>query len=158
MTLTKMTSQEYAIWSPRSKKLYAADKMRAQHLSEAEALSVAEESFKRFLPEELHSKDNHLYTFKNERQEILGFIWFQVMSSPSNRHAFICDVIIEEEFRGVGLGKTMMRLIEKEVKNMGLDRIGLHVFGFNETAIRLYQSLGYSTVDLVMEKSIAGGL
>lgn len=47
-----------------------------------------------------------------------------------------------------------MSLIEQEVTKQGLNRIGLHVFGYNKTAINLYQSLGYETTDLMMEKEL----
>jgi len=36
-----------------------------------------------------------------------------------------------------------MRFIESEVKNMGVDKLGLNVFKDNESAVSLYKSEGY---------------
>lgn len=49
-----------------------------------------------------------------------------------------------------------MLILEEEVKARGLDLIGLHVFGFNETAIGFYRSLGYQVTNLMMEKQLIG--
>jgi len=149
-----MTVAEYESWHPRSRALFAADKVKANGLTPEEAERVALESFNRLLPHGLSSLDNFLFTAKDEQGLVLGFIWFNVRGSERNRSAFICDVIIEEPHRGQGHGRRMMTLIEDEIKKLGLQRVGLHVFGFNERAIHLYQSLGYFTTDLVMEKSI----
>jgi len=60
-----------------------------------------------------------------------------------------------KSFRGKGLGRQIVLLAEKEALARGLNRIGLHVFGFNETANGLYRALGYITTDLVMEKMLS---
>jgi ribosomal protein S18 acetylase RimI-like enzyme len=155
MKIKLMSETEYNIWAPRSRASYAADKMRANSLTQEEAEKTAQDDFNRLLPDGRNSKDNFLFSAKDECGNILGFIWFCVRGAEGNRRAFICDVIIEEQHRGKGYGKQMMLLVEQEAKKEGLNRIGLHVFGFNDTAIRLYQSLGYATTDLVMEKSLS---
>ncbi len=154
MKLTPMTETEYNIWAPRSRRDYAADKMKANSLTQQEADKIAADDFARLLPEGLNSKDNYLFGVKDETLQNVGFIWFRVQGALDNRKAFICDIIIEKQFRGRGYGKKTMQLIEHEVQKLGLSRIGLHVFGFNKVAIGLYESLGYLTTDLVMEKTL----
>lgn len=156
MKITPMSESEFKVWAPRSRAMYAADKMQANGLTKAEAEKIARDDFERLLPGGLNSRDNFLFSAKGEDQTIVGYIWFCVRGADDNRRAFICDVIIEKQFRGKGYGKKIMQFAEQEAKKMGLKRIGLHVFSFNETAIRLYQSLGYATTDLVMEKSLSG--
>lgn len=154
MKLHPMTDSEYEFWSARSQANYATDKMKANSLTRADAEAIAAADFKRNLPDGLLSKNSFLYTAKDAEGNRLGFIWFTIRGGSGNQYAYICDVIIEEPHRGRGLGKQLMRLIEDKVKEQGLSRIGLHVFGFNEPAIRVYQSLGYLTTDLVMEKRL----
>lgn len=149
-----MSGKEYNVWAPRSQASYAADKMKANRLTKAEAEKIAHDDFKQMLPDGLGSKDNFLFAAKDESQKIIGFIWFCVRGAEGNRRAFVCDVIVEENYRGKGFGKKIMLLAEKEAQSQGLRRIGLHVFGFNETAIHLYKSLGYTTTDLTMEKDL----
>ncbi|MGZ3771140.1 MAG: GNAT family N-acetyltransferase [Bdellovibrio sp.] len=155
MKINLMSETEYNIWLHRSRASYAADKMKANGFTQEEAEQIARDDFNRLLPDGYNSKDNFLYSAKDEKENILGFIWFCIRGAEGNKRAFICDVVIEEQYRGKGYGKQMMLLMEQEAKKKGSNRIGLHVFGFNETAIRLYQSLGYATTDLVMEKNLS---
>lgn len=154
MKLTKMTQEEYDRWAPRSRAEYAQDKMKANRLTQAEAEEIAERDFHRLLPDGLNSKDNYLFTMKDPQAAQVGYIWFCVRGASDNRKAFVCDIVVEENHRGKGYGKAAMLLVEEEAKQIGLKEIGLHVFGFNKTAIGLYQSLGYQTTDLVMAKTL----
>lgn len=153
MKLVSMTENEYSHWAPRSRQCYAEDKMRANGYTKEEATKIAEADFNRLLPDGFESKDNYLFTMKDE-DKIIGYLWFMIRGAETNRKAFIADIIVEEEFRGQGYGRKAMKLLEEEVCKLGLKEIGLHVFGFNETAIALYSSLGYQTTDLVMAKKL----
>ncbi len=106
-----MTEAEYSMWAPRSRREYAADKMKANSLSQQEADKIAEDSFKTLLPEGLKSKDNFLYSVKNENQENIGFIWFMIRGNADNRRAFVCDIVIEEPYHGQGFCKKTMQLL-----------------------------------------------
>ncbi|MBT3786614.1 GNAT family N-acetyltransferase [bacterium] len=57
--------------------------------------------------------------------------------------------------RGKGYGKKAMHLFEEDVKQRGVKRTGLHVFGFNKAAAGLYQSIGYEITDLSMQKELS---
>ena len=153
MNLIPMTQSEYNHWAPRSREAYAKDKMRANGYTEEEAHKIAESDFLRLLPDGYETKEHHLFTMK-DGDKTVGYLWFMVRGAENNRKAFIADIIVEEEFRGQGFGKKAMKLLEEEVCKLGLKEIGLHVFGFNETAIALYTSLGYQTTDLVMAKKL----
>lgn len=153
MKLEQMTPEEFSLWAPRSKSGYANDKEKANGLTPKEAQEIAEKDFLRLLPEGLNSKDNFLYTMK-DGEIAVGYLWFCIRGAQDNRKAFLCDIIVEQEYRGKKLGKGAMLLLEEEVKQLGLKEIGLHVFGFNERATQLYKSLGYQVTDLVMAKRL----
>lgn len=91
---------------------------------------------------------------KSSADVVVGYLWFSIRGAQENRKAFICDVIVEEAQRGRGFGRKAMLLAEQEVKSLGLNEIGLHVFGVNAPAIALYESLGYKTTNLVMAKTL----
>jgi RimJ/RimL family protein N-acetyltransferase len=61
---------------------------------------------------------------------------------------------LNPDVRGKGFSKEVMVLLESEVKKQGLSSIGLHVFGHNKTAIRLYEKSGYRVTNQVMMKEI----
>jgi ribosomal protein S18 acetylase RimI-like enzyme len=154
MKLEKMTQIDFEIWAPRSRQGYVEDKIKANGLTKNEAQEIAEKDFTRLLPDGLSSKDNYLYTMKNSDSTVVGYLWFCIRGAVDNRKAFLCDIVVNENYRGQGIGKSAMLQLEQEVKKLSLKEIGLHVFGFNEKAIRLYQSLGFRTTDLVMSKSL----
>lgn len=147
-----MTDSDYAFWQARSLEDYIKEKMKANSLTRAEAEEVGKSDFKRILPEGLGSKDNYLFKMVSDVSEVLGYLWFCVRGAEDNRRIFIYDIIVEEKHRGKGYGKKAMLLAEEKAKSLGVKKMGLHVFGHNKTAIGLYQSLGYHTTDLVMEK------
>jgi ribosomal protein S18 acetylase RimI-like enzyme len=47
-----------------------------------------------------------------------------------------------------------MKAIEIIAKQLGLTRLGLHVFGHNEIARNLYETLEYRETNIRMEKSL----
>ena len=57
-------------------------------------------------------------------------------------------------FRRRGYGEQAMAAIEDKVRELGLDTIDLHVFGFNTAARALYEKMGYSVTDVNMRKRL----
>src|SRR4029453_9727851 len=67
---------------------------------------------------------------------------------------FLYDIEIESAFRGRGLGRQLMLLIEEEARRRGFTEIRLNVFGGNELARSLYRSLGYAEFAIAMRKRL----
>lgn len=59
---------------------------------------------------------------------------------------YICGVALFPEFRGGGIGKTLMQLAEQKCAEIGLNKLSLIVFEQNTGAKRLYENLGYQVV------------
>ena len=57
--------------------------------------------------------------------------------------AYIYDLFIEERFRGKGLGRRALELIEEEARAERLRGIDLNVWGANDVARGLYSAAGY---------------
>ena len=150
----KMTEEEFEAFSVETRERYKNDKIRANGFTEEKARKIAEEGFAKILPNGLDSKDNFLFTLVDEKSNGIGHLWYCIRGTSNNRNAFIADIFICEGCRGKGFGRQAMTLLESEVKPQGFNRIGLHVFGFNQPAIKLYKSLGYEVTDLVMEKTL----
>ena len=89
----------------------------------------------------------------------IGRMWFCVRELMGETMGFILEVQVFENCRGKGYGRKLMKFIESEVKNMGVDKLGLNVFKDNESAVSLYKSEGYIikenyNVNLFMIKNI----
>lgn len=60
----------------------------------------------------------------------------------------IGDLIVDEQYRGTGLGSRLVRAVENAYKGKGYDVITLTTFGFQ--APEFYKKLGY-TVEFIRE-------
>lgn len=147
-----MTEAEYVIWRAKSEANYR-DEIVKNGSTLAEAQKKADEDFGRLLSEGLLSKDQYIFSIK-ENNLWVGTLWPGVRGASDNRKAYIYDIVLNEETRGKGIGKKAMILLEAEVKKLGLRHIGLHVFGHNTVARGLYESLGYDITNLNMEKTL----
>ena len=81
-------------------------------------------------------------------------IWFAVRGKTPPLAAFIYDFLIYEQYRKRGYGGQTLRAVDERAKELGIETIGLHVFGHNQAAIALYQKAGYEITDLQMEKKL----
>lgn len=73
---------------------------------------------------------------------------------PGGTAGFVFDVEVREEHRGRGHGRALMLLAEDITRAWRVDRLGLHVFASNTPALRLYESLGYTTTRYNLAKAL----
>jgi ribosomal protein S18 acetylase RimI-like enzyme len=59
------------------------------------------------------------------------------------REAFIDELYLEEEFRGMGLGTQAMKFVSDQAQALGVRAIHLEVDPQNDHALSLYRRLGY---------------
>lgn len=151
--LRPMNEKEYAAWEGEARLNYAAEKEKAG-LSPAEAKKVSEDSFARLLPQGLRSPGQHLYIIHHATTaEDVGILWW---ASPSKNqpHPWVYDIVIHTPHRGRGLGRAAMEAAAADVRGKGFQRLELHVFGHNQIARGLYESLGFKTLSVVMGKDL----
>jgi ribosomal protein S18 acetylase RimI-like enzyme len=156
ISLRQMTEDEFKSFMDYSIPEYAREKMKAEGLSKEGATKLAKESFAELLPQGLLSKDQYLFSVvrAEEKNRSIGSLWFAKKNNGTRSYAYIYDIFLNPDVRGKGFGKEVMVLLESEVKKQGLSSIGLHVFGHNKTAIRLYEKSGYLVTNQIMMKEI----
>lgn len=153
--LVPMTKAEYQAFRSRSVREYAEEKVAAGAWKAEDAQALSEAAFRRFLPDDLETAGAHLFSVKEkERLTSVGHLWFNVMEQEKGPVAFILDILIYDEFQGKGYGQATMTALEENVRELGLNTIGLHVFGHNQRAYRLYQKMGYTATDIQMSKTL----
>ncbi|WLR48107.1 GNAT family N-acetyltransferase [Halobacillus litoralis] len=150
-TLRRMSEEEFVQYIDFSIAAYAKEKVAAGNWTEEEALEKAKTTHAELLPEGKDTDDHFLYTILNEKGENVGCLWI-CKQSPDK--AFIYDIRVWNDRQGQGHGKNAMRLAEEEASKIGVQKIGLHVFGHNTVARKLYENLSYKTTNVVMEKDI----
>lgn len=78
--------------------------------------------------------------------------------SAANGSADLSIIIGSRDDRGRGYGKDAIRTILRYgFEELGLHRIGLSVFEFNETAIRTYEDLGFREEGRLREAIVRNG-
>lgn len=74
-----------------------------------------------------------------------------------SNHAMLSRVLIAPKLRNRGMGQFMIRhVLAFGFEHLGLNRIGLGVFDFNEAAIACYRRLGFQLEGTLRESARAG--
>ena len=68
------------------------------------------------------------------------------------RYAVIEDALVKEGCRRSGVGRSLVRRIEKWASEKGILQVELNVWEFNRGAICFYESIGYGTASRKMYK------
>jgi ribosomal protein S18 acetylase RimI-like enzyme len=153
VTVRPMTPTEFQEWQQHSISSYAEDIAKATEGSTEAALERAHKVFSELLPDGLDTKGTWLLTVLDESDRDVGRLW--VGPHPERVGvAYVYDIKIHEPQRHRGFGRAAMVAAEDLVRAAGIGEIGLNVFGFNEAARRLYDSLGYRVVATQMTKRL----
>lgn len=153
VTLKPMRQEDFQQYLEIAVEDYAKDKVASGNWSEAEASELSKNEFNRLLPNGEKSKGNYIFSIFHD-QQIVGMIWMAQKSPEKADEGYIYDFSILDEYQGKGYGKEAMREIETIAKELGMSKIGLHVFGHNQVARGLYEKMGYEITNIVMAKSI----
>lgn len=156
--LDPIDNSAFPVWMERCTREYVAD-LVWMGASEEDAQRKAAESIQgafpqgRF-PEGRPTAENAVFELKDESDESVGTLWVGRDQSNDPTAWWVWDIVIEPEYRRRGYGRAAMLLAEEYARSMGAVTLGLNVFGFNETARALYESLGYETTRINMRKRL----
>lgn len=150
ITLDLMNSDEYQTYLTSAIKYYAEEKVLSGNWKQEESIRKAEEEYTKLLPQGEKTEGQFLYTIR-KGNEAVGVIW---LAQKSEKQGFIYDIHIVEKYQGNGYAKEALKQIEIVGQELGLKKIGLHVFGHNKVARGLYEKVGYETTNVLMEKDI----
>lgn len=148
-----MNKEEFQLYISGAIESYAKNKVTSGNWGEDEAINLSKKEFSRLLPKDEKSELNYLYSIFQD-QQLVGMIWIAKTSTTNPDQGYIFDVIIYEPHQGQGYGKQAMKEIERIAKELGMNKIALHVFGHNKVARRLYEQLGYEITNINMVKVI----
>lgn len=150
VNLVLMNSDDYQKYITSAIEAYAKEKVLSGNWNEEESIIKAKEEYERLLPKGEKTAENYLYNILKE-DTVIGMIW---LAQKSEEEGFIYKIRILEKYQGFGYAKEAMKEIEMIGKNLGMIKIGLHVFGHNKVARGLYEKLGYQTTNVLMSKEI----
>lgn len=151
--LVSMTKSEFETYMEKVVPEYAAENVIAGYWSEEEALERSRKVFTNLLPRGLKTENNYLFRVQlEENREKVGMIWMK--HEAPRPHGFIYDIALDKAQRGKGYGKQTMLALEEFARRLGIETLALHVFAYNEAAMRLYKGLGYEVTSQNMTKKL----
>lgn len=154
VTLVPMSDELYKDFLDLAIREYAEDHIKDGKWRPEESIEQSAAEFKRLLPEGLHTEGHYLYSIKHDAEGIVGALWSALDTHVRDKSAFIYDIRIYDEFQGKGFGKQALTELENVLRPLGVETIGLHVFGHNQRAYNLYVKMGYIPTNIRMTKKI----
>jgi ribosomal protein S18 acetylase RimI-like enzyme len=133
------------LWSEYRKELIAAG------YSEGYAEENVQQSKKSVLSDEILNPGNHIF-YAYSGNDKVGKIWLTTATREGKVDWSIYDVETFPDYRGKGFGREIMIAAEEFVRTSGGDSIALSVFGNNNVARNLYESLNYEIIRVGMKK------
>ncbi|MFF3694721.1 GNAT family N-acetyltransferase [Streptomyces sp. NPDC002221] len=138
-----MSADEYEQWRREAVESYARSRIE-EGMPAERALAWSEGEHRALLPDGAATAGMWLMVLE-DRGSVVGTLWV-ARARPPAEGAYVYDVLVAEEHRGRGHGRSLLLLAERVALADGQDIVGLHVFAGNTPARRLYDSLGYRTV------------
>jgi ribosomal protein S18 acetylase RimI-like enzyme len=143
-----LTDDEFGPWREAQVQAYAEDNLQRSGGDLERALARSRAEFAESLPDGLGTADTSIVVLTADVRaggsERVGHLWVAHHVEPAT--SFVYDVEVAPEHRGRGFGRAAMVVADRLARAAGDERVGLHVFGGNTTARRLYLSYGYVLV------------
>jgi len=93
--------------------------------------------------------------------QVIGFVTVFIAQDPNpllqpTQYGRVGSIGVAPQCWGQGVGTGLMQLAEQWARQRGALDIRLHVWAFNERALRLYAELGYEVRSHVLGKQLQG--
>ena len=79
----------------------------------------------------------------DEQDTVVGRLSVARDPHPASTHVADLGLMVAAEYRRQGIGRTLLTTAVKWASSAGIRKLELHVFPWNEPAIRLYESFGF---------------
>ena len=134
---------------------YAEGLVHAGNAHPAVAVQLSQQQCLAVLSDRLDSPNQFFFlVYDDLLDEPVGYLWWGVREQHGTRTAVLYFIGIFEPYRRRGYATQVLRLLDEQVRDAGLDEIRLYVFGHNTRAWPLYEKMGYAVVSATMAKKI----
>jgi RimJ/RimL family protein N-acetyltransferase len=109
--------------------------------ADGEWRSVGDE--RRYLRALRRYRDAAVFVAESETGELIGRLSVARDTHPASRHVADLGLMVAKGWRGRGIGRALLESAVEWARDSGISKLELHVFPWNEPAIRLYESFGF---------------
>lgn len=101
-----------------------------------------------------------VYVAVDEHDDFAGYVLCRIatlrqkITSGSEAYIYIHEIGVMDQFKNHGIGTGLMNQVKAHGRNLGIFRIELGEWAFNDKAIRFYESLGFQTLRKSMSLSL----
>lgn len=102
------------------------------------------------------TNENEVLFVAESNQTIIGVVHIGIRKAPyidimvPRSYAVIDNIVVLDVHRGKGVGKMLMKKVHEWISSKEIKHIELHVWEFNQSAIKFYEKLGYTTASRKM--------
>jgi ribosomal protein S18 acetylase RimI-like enzyme len=134
---------------------YTADKIAAGNVGPDNATETIRKEIDNLMPQGLQTPHHTYFQIcDQESGNKVGILWVYYDPQDRRKQAFIYDLEVDEAYRRQGYASQALLALEDHLRRLGVQKIGLHVFGFNTEAQALYCKLGYEITNIQMAKRL----
>jgi ribosomal protein S18 acetylase RimI-like enzyme len=152
--LRPLTGEEISVFIEWQVEQYVEERIRSGEGPET-ARRIASEQSRALFAEGVPADGQLLFRVLDDEGTAVGMLWIGPQEPADQPGAlWVFYVRIEEVHRGKGYGRAAMELAESEARSRGASELGLNVFGHNQVARHLYESMGYTATLIRMKKDL----
>lgn len=111
----------------------------------------------KFLKKQLRRRNAAVFVAETNGK-IAGHVMVEVHKVPPiyvyDKDAYICEIVVDERYRGKGIGTMLLKEVERWTKKKEMRSIALVVHIANKNALSLYRKSGFKEHHLKMAKIV----
>ena len=109
----------------------------------------------------VRKQDGKVYLFV-ENDTVVGLIIgiveekdeIDVLTNDCAKTGSVLELVVKNNVRGNGIGKTLLEKMEEYFKSINCKRINIEVFGPNKKGLNFYEKNDYIIRDMIVSKKI----
>lgn len=149
------TDADYRAWLIQAIPEFALTNVHDGRWTLEESIEKSKQAHAALLPQGLQTP-GHFFVWLQDADSgaDVGTLWWEESDKAGRREAFVYDIDIRESARRRGFGRAAFHELERVAREHGMQQLGLHVFGHNHGARRLYDELGFQPTSITMRKNL----
>ncbi len=133
----------------------AEDRVRLGEWTEESAVETARSEMAQLLPAGQRTPNRHFCTVVDESTGVgVGETWYLIERKGGKTRLWVDWIWIDPNRRRRGFATQLLERLEREARDVGADRMGLHVLSDNRAAIALYSRLGFAPFSQRMSRRV----